>query len=147
MPVTIHPDNGITFPDNSVQPSSALYNRGNIVGAVSQVAGVPTGAVVESGANGDGRWMRFADGTQICYGAADFSDSGWKTGSPAITYPNSFSAIPFTILSPFDDGTGYSTAIGISSRTTTTFTIRAAAGVSDSGTTVVIHFVALGRWF
>jgi hypothetical protein len=37
-----------------------------IVGTVSQVAGVPTGASIERGTNANGSYVRFADGTQIC---------------------------------------------------------------------------------
>ncbi len=38
-----------------------------LVGTVSQSGGVPTGAVVERGSNANGEYVRFADGTQICY--------------------------------------------------------------------------------
>lgn len=37
-----------------------------IVGAVSQAAGLPTGALIESGLNSNGAYIRWADGTQIC---------------------------------------------------------------------------------
>jgi hypothetical protein len=40
--------------------------RSGVLGTVSQVAGVPTGAIVESGSNASGRFVRWADGTQIC---------------------------------------------------------------------------------
>ena len=39
----------------------------NLVGTVSQSGGVPTGAVVERGSNANGEYVRFADGTQICW--------------------------------------------------------------------------------
>ncbi|WP_209428465.1 DUF2793 domain-containing protein [Pararhodobacter sp. SW119] len=45
---------------------SLTYRRANILGTVSQSAGVPTGAVIERGANASGEYVRFADGTQIC---------------------------------------------------------------------------------
>ncbi|MCQ2994005.1 hypothetical protein NLO95_07730 [Pseudomonas syringae] len=38
-----------------------------MVGTVSQTSGVPTGAIIEQGANANGRYVRFADGTQICW--------------------------------------------------------------------------------
>lgn len=43
----------------------AFGNR-NILGAVSQSAGVPTGAIIERGTNTNGNYIRFADGTQVC---------------------------------------------------------------------------------
>ena len=42
------------------------YGAGNLIGAVSEVGGLPTGAVFERGANANGEYVRFADGTQIC---------------------------------------------------------------------------------
>ena len=42
------------------------FGPGNLVGTVSQVAGVPTGGAIESGSNANGTYVRFADGTQIC---------------------------------------------------------------------------------
>lgn len=45
---------------------SPLYGRDSIIGTVSQVAGVPTGAILESGSNANGSFLKFADGTLIC---------------------------------------------------------------------------------
>ncbi len=42
------------------------YGPGNLVGAVSETSGQPTGAVIERGSNANGDYTRFADGTQIC---------------------------------------------------------------------------------
>lgn len=42
------------------------YSPTNIVGTVSELGGVPTGAIVESGRTNDGDYVRYADGTQIC---------------------------------------------------------------------------------
>ncbi|MBK0329295.1 DUF2793 domain-containing protein [Rhodobacteraceae bacterium F11138] len=45
---------------------SMQYGSGNLLGEVAQTGGVPTGAVIERGANTAGEYVRFADGTQIC---------------------------------------------------------------------------------
>ena len=42
------------------------YGPGTVLGTVSETAGQPTGAVIERGANANGDYVRFADGTQIC---------------------------------------------------------------------------------
>jgi len=39
----------------------------DILGTVSQSNGVPTGAIIERGSNANGDYVRFADGTQICW--------------------------------------------------------------------------------
>lgn len=43
-----------------------VYGPGNVLGTVTQSGGVPTGAVIETGSNASGYYIRFADGTQIC---------------------------------------------------------------------------------
>ncbi|SDE59122.1 DUF2793 domain-containing protein [Ruegeria marina] len=43
-----------------------ILHHNNLVGTVSQTAGSPTGAVIESGSNANGSYTRWADGTQIC---------------------------------------------------------------------------------
>ncbi|MDH1234498.1 hypothetical protein [Stutzerimonas stutzeri] len=43
------------------------FRRGNILGTVSHADGVPTGAIIERGSNANGEYIRWADGTQICW--------------------------------------------------------------------------------
>ena len=43
-----------------------VYDQASIVGTVSETGGAPTGAVIERGANANGEYTRWADGTQIC---------------------------------------------------------------------------------
>lgn len=43
-----------------------VYDQGSILGNVSQSSGIPTGAIIESGANVNGTYERFANGTLIC---------------------------------------------------------------------------------
>lgn len=43
-----------------------LFHDQNVLGTVSQIDGVPTGAIIESGSNANGEYTRWADGTQIC---------------------------------------------------------------------------------
>lgn len=43
------------------------YDKTNILGTVSQSGGVPTGAIIESGSNGNGRYVKWADGTLECF--------------------------------------------------------------------------------
>lgn len=43
-----------------------FYSTQTVLGTVSQSGGVPTGAVIERGANANGEYVRYADGTQVC---------------------------------------------------------------------------------
>lgn len=38
----------------------------NVVGTVSQEGGISTGAIIESGSNSNGQYVKYADGTMIC---------------------------------------------------------------------------------
>lgn len=63
-----------------------VYDQGTIVGAVSQSSGIPTGAIIEYGNNSNGKYIRWADGTQACF----------QTVAPAVadevwTFPAAFS--------------------------------------------------------
>lgn len=48
-------------------PWVRLFTGNNIVGTVSQAAGVPTGAILERGFNGNGSYTKYADGTLECW--------------------------------------------------------------------------------
>ncbi|MFU7708759.1 phage tail protein [Aeromonas veronii] len=54
--------------DVAVTPKklNKYYKRKNILGPVSQVAGIPTGAIIERGSNANGEYIKFADGTLVC---------------------------------------------------------------------------------
>jgi Protein of unknown function (DUF2793). len=72
------------------------YTRTNIVGTVSQESGVPTGAIIESGGNANGEYVRFADGTQICWKTVQL-DAASNPGGTAMF----FSTISAGALEPF----------------------------------------------
>lgn len=46
--------------------SQGAYGKTNILGAVSQSGGVPTGAIFDTGSNAGGEWTRYADGRMEC---------------------------------------------------------------------------------
>ncbi|HBO3145349.1 hypothetical protein [Pseudomonas aeruginosa] len=94
--------------------SGALYSRDSILGAVSQSSGVPTGAVIQRGSNANGEYVRFADGTQICwhrYAAAvdvtGVSGSLFITGGTTLTFPAAFVSAP-VVSDATIRNTGYS---------------------------------------
>jgi hypothetical protein len=74
----------LTLPDTS----GIMFNQGNIVGTVSQSAGVPTGGIIESGSNANGEFTKFADGTMICRFNAATSSGGATTKTLPATFAN-----------------------------------------------------------
>ena len=70
-----------------------LFNTGNILGTVSQSGGVPTGAIIESGSNANGEYVKFADGTLICH----------HTGAPSLLNPYNIGfiwSLPSAFITP-----------------------------------------------
>mgnify|MGYP003139107642 CR=1 FL=1 len=55
---------------------SHQYGTHNALGAVSQSAGVPTGAVIERGSNGFGSWIKHLDGSMIMFVDRDYQING-----------------------------------------------------------------------
>jgi hypothetical protein len=153
-------DQAITVMDRPTLTDSwseqhSLLSRQNMLGGVSQNGGVPTGAVIETGTNANGTYVRWADGTQSCWG--DFSltsavvdqsyAGGWRSGNEGdILFPVNFSASPIVQCDCADVASSDAMPLGYNGATTTAFQPRiwrAATGTVDfSGS-----YVATGRWF
>jgi len=84
------------------------YAPGTVLGAVSETAGIPTGAVIERGSTADGEYVRFADGTQICTfipflgavtaaGAGTWDDPYRTSPSYTWTFPAGFAFPPSVV--------------------------------------------------
>ncbi|EKT4528861.1 hypothetical protein QEM33_001417 [Pseudomonas putida] len=126
----------------------------DIVGQVSQSGGTPTGAIYERGSNVNGEYIKYADGTMVCWLYAVVTDQAIDTaygslfiGSRSWTFPAAFSAAPSVSLeSRCDTGASWSGLSGGVSATT------AKARLIDAfsralGVATVLSFTATGRWF
>jgi len=130
---------------NTVGPEwsawTEIFTKANILGTVSQSGGVPTGAVIERGDNANGRYVRFADGLQICTATLTSSaaaDTVW-------TYPAAFAGV---------DGFAFAPAIGAPrianpatsgvTNTTLTFNVWTITAARAANSVLI---TATGRWF
>lgn len=106
--------------------------------------------IVASGSNTNGSYVKYADGTMICYNDIDFDFSDntdfWATWTRSeyvdVVYSATFTAVPKLIAS----GKGLVFSVHISSETTTGF---GAAGLrlkAQTGDTGSASYVAIGRW-
>lgn len=127
------------------------FGPGNLLGAVAQSGGTPTGAVIERGENANGDFVRFADGTQICYSPVFSGDATTARGAAyqwaanqEWTYPVAFS------------GQGAVYVVPASSNNTQVFGVAAGVGLTDCDVNVVslsslsgrsCRFIAHGVWF
>lgn len=76
-------DRTLTLPNETgsvvvEQVSNVAYKQSNIIGTVSQSGGTPTGSIIEQGSNANGSYVKYADGTMICY-----------LRTPSVTNPSS----------------------------------------------------------
>jgi len=128
-----------------------------IVGTVSQAGGVPTGALLESGTNANGTYIRYADGTQICAGITNTQITnsvvvtGWFYNSTpcSATFAAAFSAVPQIIFNANrSDGLGAVRLTACTVLSTTTTGIQGIRAVSHANTHEVNNsYVAIGRWY
>lgn len=133
---------------NSLTPDKA-FRRGNILGTVSQSGGVPTGAVIERGSNANGQYVRFADGTQICWMTAGgiVTDIAlgpiFRSAQVTVTYPAVFAEIPSVYVAPRSSPRWG----GITANTTSSQCQVQVFSTASSPSQIPTHVAAIGRWF
>jgi phage baseplate assembly protein gpV len=128
-----------------------VYSRDNILGTVSQSSGVPTGAIIERGSNANGEFVKYADGTQVCYTPNRVTvDSSAVARQGVWTFP-----------SPFLSATSYTAQFYILESSTGTATINTSlSSVNQTNLSATVEFVvsvnnntsgftafAIGRWY
>ena len=138
------------------QGSSELFDKSNILGIVSQAAGVPTGAIIERGSNANGEFVKYADGTLVCYrriikSIAMTSASGSMflgATTEDTSFPVAFAFAP-EVKGFVNDGSGgsagsffYKTA----STTTTSFGTAYFMSTTSKTSTLTYSYVAVGKW-
>ena len=126
------------------------YGENNILGTVSQSAGVPTGAIIESGSNANGYYVKYADGTMICrFMGTTAINTGVATGSlfynlGIFTFPVAFVSTTGLVVTGVANGNNvWSGSAAVTS--TDEVTIRLFS--TSSGLSSKLGYVAHGRWF
>jgi hypothetical protein len=134
--------NGTANATNFTRGGSQVYSRNNIVGTVSEVSGVPTGAVIESGSNANGEYVKFADGTMICTFTVATSASAAVTKTLPATFVDSlYSAVGTNVNST----NSADITVKFSNRTTTTVGVVLTSNGALLASTA--NCIAIGRWY
>jgi hypothetical protein len=118
-----------------------------ILGTVSQVGGVPTGAVIESGSNANGYYVKFADGTMICRNKPSYIEDRSSAGLliTNVTFAAAFVNAGISVITTV--GTSAPVIVSVPSAifvTTTGCEIRIERPDINS---TLIYYAAIGRWF
>jgi hypothetical protein len=107
--------------------------------------------IIESGANANGNWVRYADGSQICwaYATASYVSAARLEITP--TFPVSFISKPVAVAtrdSGLLDARIFRSVISSFSGNTSVLVRLFATGTDTfiSGDTVSVHYIATGRW-
>ena len=131
---------------------NTAFHTGNILGTVSQSGGVPTGAIIESGSNVNGRYVKYADGTLICIGmdvapalpVTSIIGDFFRSGGTSHTLPATFSIGTYEIVSGTSGGglVRLSAASGTSFFSTTIYKEQYTMTVG-----VEFSYIAIGKWY
>lgn len=140
-----------------------IFDQNTAVGTVSNPsAGPTTSSIIERGSNGNGDYIRFVDGTQICWRrmsnitTASYALASGMFGSDTISssFPINFSATP-TVTTSAEGPAGSSGTTNL--MFTSNFAKPAAStfggwrAISDSASVLAAGFVidmfAIGRWY
>jgi hypothetical protein len=146
---------------NIVANGNTLYHRANVLGTVSQSGGVPTGAIIERGSNANGEFVRYADGTMICFKdvvSLTFSSSAATTygGVSGFRTSNGNAATRFTLPSSYvgnfsivitSESTSGLKIIGGGRTNNNTAYVSAFSTSSWTNEVVSFNYVVVGRWY
>ncbi len=154
---TLPDDTGEVLTDAQNDPAK-LFRQDNILGTVSQSSGVPTGAIIERGSNANGEFVRYADGTQICWNALvsvnvdiDIPSVGLfrnRSADIPVTFPVSFSTTPSILVGGASDIATTRTIVsgGTTDEGTSGFGAFLWRGISATEETHTFSWKAIGRW-
>lgn len=133
------------------------YKRSNIVGAVSQSAGTPAGAIIERGDNANGKYTRFADGTLIqwlpAFNYTGSISAGAVGNFGAKPLPSSFVDTSYIALGSTSGMASYATSavkVSLEQRAQAQIgnvVIGNASNANVDLSTFEIHVVIIGRWY
>jgi hypothetical protein len=134
--------------------TGATSTGAGAVGAVAQAAGIPTGAIIESGSNANGNYIKYADGTMICtrvvsgtYNVNNAFGSMWYANIASQAFAATFIAAPIcTIASVYGVG-AVMWGAGVLATTTGSGGLTIVSASSFASAALTISLVAIGRWF
>ena len=108
--------------------------------------------LMEFGSNDNGNYIKFYDGTMICYGdkygttaLADYW-SQFKRGQVSITFPQTFISTPSVNVSVKNAETFAQLSMAADDITTSGFTAKVFKPNSASSTGVNFSYISIGKW-
>ncbi len=124
-----------------------LYGQRNILGTVGLAAGQVTGAILERGTNANGEYIRFADGTQICWHSLSVPNINSQVGALFQSTLATWSFAAAFLTSPNVTGAaeGSQHWLGLAPPSLTSVQFRALSPLSVNSASNC-RMLAIGRW-
>lgn len=138
---------------NTTQLATMGALQARILGTVSQAAGVPTGAILETATNANGTYIKYADGTMICTKSVSIASAAITTGTGSLffysaasqSFAATFSAVPVVHIGAYAGGALFWATNGNTSTTATSaFSVMSATSQTVA---LTLSISAIGRWF
>ncbi|MFQ2622632.1 hypothetical protein ACK3YV_07330 [Aeromonas caviae] len=136
--------------------TNPVYHTSNVVGTVSQTAGVPTGAIIERGTFAGGEFVKYSDGTMMQWGRLSISNKAVSSAVGSIFQSAALDTInygPAFVGNPSPQAQFLYSSGGarpwpiLTSSTSTYASFVLQCGVSVSAMAGDYVWQAMGRWF
>ena len=135
-----------------------VFKQSNILGTVSESGGVPTGAIIERDSNDNGEFVKYADGTMICFHnirrsgmVADTTSNGsWvlpATFATITTISHTSAFGNFTTSGEPWNGNAYARTLFSPTGTINTYEFVWKWDGPGNANSVRISLIAIGRWY
>ena len=112
-----------------------------------------TKAIIESGSNANGAYVKYADGTMVCSFnhttemlASSATGSVFRSSRLTWTYPVAFISVPDVAISTYSSSNGFIWAGTATENDTTASSVGAYLFASAVTGTGYLSFMAIGRW-
>ena len=130
---------------------SKLLERGDLVGTVGGTPSAPTGAVIERGNNSNGHYVKYADGTMICWRrTADLGlpistamRGAYRSDILAWSFPVAFIESPMVVGAAKN---GTASSVVTTSGANASISYYYVHPTNDASTDRYADFIAIGRW-
>lgn len=156
--------NGVTTPENSYNTSNNKHyscdyinntvKNANNSGTTNTYSCNYINGIIESGSNTNGSYVKYIDGTMICYatisttteGVTSYYNTLSRTGNISVTFPETFIDVPNVTITPHGNQSIGSQILTTVPMTASAFTFWLIKTQNSTSTVCQFSYIAIGRW-
>lgn len=145
--VALNPQPGVAAA-NKVSDSDMNEIKTVVNDAIDQV-----NSMIESGSNTNGSYIKYVDGTMICYGEksgtgtlADFWSTFKKIENISVTFPVEFYSTPYITLTNKTAQSTNEFSSGIDASSASSFSALILKPSGSTNTSYAFNWIAIGKW-